>query len=274
MCSLIDDKELKKIELDILIRFASFCESQGLRYYLASGTLLGAVRHGGFIPWDDDIDVIMPRPDYEKFLTLAKNGFDPDIDILNNHNASDYAFPFTKAINNKTVLIESTIGKEHPTGVCIDIFPSDGLPDGNLKTAVQFCKLKMWRKLHQYSYIDGLEKPKNYLSELSRFIFVPICKKIGPAFFIEKINRAAQKYPFDSGTDCAVVIWGYGEKEIIPRTEFVRPIKVSFEGHLFNAPGNYDLHLTNLYGSYMEPPAPNQRNTIHDFTAHWKETKN
>ena len=138
--------EIKKIELDILRAFRSFCEKNSLRYFLAYGTLLGAVRHGGFIPWDDDIDVAMPRTDYERFLKEFRDERYEVYDL----SKKGYFYPFAKLCDTTTVLIEE-MSVKNSIGVYIDIFPMDGIADNDQS---QHSKAKRLMKLQQHKCIS------------------------------------------------------------------------------------------------------------------------
>lgn len=124
----LSSEEIKQIELNLLLKLDEICKKYKLRYYLCGGTLLGAVRHKGFIPWDDDIDVLMPREDFEKLLRLekAETRYGGKDCFLKSGNS---IYPFIKLINTNTVLKEKYLSEEFTTGIWIDIFPLDGMPD-------------------------------------------------------------------------------------------------------------------------------------------------
>ena len=125
----LNSDEVKKIELQLLLKFDELCKKHDLQYSLCGGTLLGAIRHKGFIPWDDDIDVMMPRDDFEKLLKLEKTQASDQVEKLVSWKSGKSIYPFIKMINTKTVLKEKYLDKEYTTGVWIDIFPIDGMPE-------------------------------------------------------------------------------------------------------------------------------------------------
>ena len=131
----LDINEIKQIELDILVNIAKFCDEYGLRYYLAGGTLLGAIRHKGFIPWDDDIDIIMPREDYIKFFKTYKSdcGFYKADSILNN---ADYWLQTGKVFDLRTIVINNN--EKYQFNIWIDVFPTDGVPKNIFLRYVHF----------------------------------------------------------------------------------------------------------------------------------------
>src|SRR5690625_114441 len=121
----LDLEEIKQIQLSILRRVAFFCKQHDIAYFLCGGTLLGAVRHKGFIPWDDDIDIMMPRPSYEKFLKEFKY---EHLSLYHYKKTKNYGYPFIKIGEDRTVLRETFIKKNIDMGVFIDVFPIDGFP--------------------------------------------------------------------------------------------------------------------------------------------------
>ena len=139
----IQFEEMKKIELNILIYFTEVCEENNLRYYLGGGTLLGAVRHKGFIPWDDDIDVMMPRPDFQKLLSLSINN--ENYNIIKPGTAG-YYYNFAKLVDTRTILEEKGIKRIDGLGVYIDIFPLDGMPETPDARKKRFKELNSIRK--------------------------------------------------------------------------------------------------------------------------------
>ena len=128
--------EIKSIELSILKRVHSICEQNGIKYYLCGGTLLGAVRHKGFIPWDDDIDIYMKRRDYTKFVNLLKENAEiyaeEGLELVNATTPRYYGRIISKVIDNTTVLQENDYKTDDPIGIFIDIWPLDGTPNNNL----------------------------------------------------------------------------------------------------------------------------------------------
>lgn len=125
----IELDELKSIELDILLAFHDYCEQKGLSYMLYYGTLLGAVRHQGFIPWDDDIDVVMPRDDYEAFFRSFPCDSSFETIKLISYRDRSSIYPFIKLVDTRTEVVEDFVDPRYKTGVWIDIFPMDGLPE-------------------------------------------------------------------------------------------------------------------------------------------------
>lgn len=262
----IDINEIKQIELEMLIEFDAFCKKNNLRYYLAGGTLLGAIRHKGFIPWDDDIDLVMPREDYNKLLDMEKNVLSDDMSLITWRNGSIY--PFIKIINNKTLVYEYMNNK--PTSVWIDIFPIDKNPEDqriNRKFYKQMFYIRKSVEMSNARFGTGSSK----LKTIRRSILHPFFSLIGTKKLCELTNKYAQKYKDTNSKYIGCVVWGYGEKEKVREDSFFKAIQVEFEGHLFPAPSSYDEYLTNLYGDYMKLPPVGERVTRHDIKAYRKE---
>lgn len=254
-----DIEELKKVELKTLLVIDKFCKEHNLKYYLAYGTLLGAIRHKGFIPWDDDIDIMMPREDYEKFL----DAFDIDGFKCVSYRDKDYVYPFAKVYDAKTKLIEAGSLKIE-IGIYVDIFPMDNVPNKNEK--------QFRRKIHYYQALlfnknSKTEGNNSFLSKifycLTRFLGF-FCSANGLAKKIEKVCTKTNEKPSDN---IAVLTWGEkGEK--YPVSAFEETVEVEFEGYKFPAPKDYDLALKVVYGDYMQLPPEDKRVSNHNFQAY------
>ncbi|MGM0883315.1 MAG: LicD family protein [Bacillota bacterium] len=266
MNKIIELRQMKDIELEILKKVVEFCDDNNLRYFLAGGTLLGAIRHKGFIPWDDDIDIIMPRKDYMKFLQLSNNGIGNKLKVIDAYNSTDYYYPFAKVFDSDTKLIEHDISTKE-IGVYIDIFPMDGLPTNielsrkhiNKIYYFNILRFLMIHKLKKHSRKPHLLLMSTLLNYLFRFKWI-----------IKKMDELATKYDFDSCEYVAVVVSGYGQKERIEKKDFSNFVKVEFEKEYFNAPVGYERYLTNLYGNYMVLPPVDKRISHHKYEVYWR----
>ncbi len=263
----IDGEIIKKIELEILLNVTSFCEKNNLGYYLCYGTLLGAVRHNGFIPWDDDIDISMPRSDYEKFLSIYS---DENYELFHWKRSNKCLCTFAKVFDNRTVLIENgDYGELY--GVNIDIFPDDGVPDTKRKIKKHVSKMKfLWGLVVCGTIKDiSLRKPTKKLAIwLGRAFFKVIPIK---HYITGRVIENAKKYQYDTSEYAGHLVWGYGEREIVRRSWISEYTKVEFEGYSLNAPKHYDEYLTQIYGDYMTPPPMEKRQYNHGLKAYWKD---
>ena len=253
---LLSSNEVKKHELMILLDVQDFCEKINICFYILGGTLLGAIRHHGFIPWDDDIDICMPRPDYERFLQTYKSahGYIPMANILGN-----WVNPFAKVIDPNTKVV-SYISDNEP-GLWIDIFPVDGLPDNFDHAKKLYDKCEIYRSLFSCVF-SKLGEGKTRLRKYAKYILKPIALMIGAPYLSKKVEELAHTCRYEDSKYVGVITWGlHGIGERMPKDEFERKVMVDFEGYKMPTFSCWDLYLGNLYGNYMQLPPENQRYT-------------
>lgn len=252
--------EVKKIQLSILKRVTHFCEENDLRYYLCAGTMLGAVRHKGYIPWDDDIDIMMPRPDYEKLLMKFK----VDNLQLHHYNTTDhYYYPFAKIGAEHTRLKETLSTQASTMGINIDVFPLDGYPASEEEIQQHLTKIKELKK-RLYSKISVVN---NRLAWYKKMYIKAVAYLINGKRTAQKIDEIAKEFDFSSSPNAGIAVWGYEEREVCPKKVFTSGREIEFEGSFFNGPKDYDTYLTRVYGNYMQLPPKDQRVSHHDFKA-------
>ena len=244
--------ELKQIELDILKAFHDFCMNNDLRYYLAGGTLLGAVRHQGFIPWDDDIDVLMPRPDYYKFLEMTKEGLgDYEVRSIETH-PKVHTRPFIR-IHNPNYMAKLTTPPFYMPP-WIDIFPMDGLPSDEKESDKHFQKAFKLKKYVSLSWLPAEYNSKcGKIKMFGKKIVCVLFRAVGHNYFLRKLERFGTQYSFD---DCdyvaCVVAGGHGKRERVKKKDFCVPVPMKFEDAYFIGPKGYHKYLSQLYGKdYM-----------------------
>lgn len=260
--------ELKQIELDILKQFHTFCEAHNLRYTLTYGTLLGAVRHKGFIPWDDDIDVMMPRPDYEKFVSLTLNGFGDHVKTVCHQNDAKYPYPFAKVIDTNTRLVETLVAPGSSLGVYIDIFPIDGTIDPNDPAYASYEKQinRNWMLVQMASM--KLTKGKSLARTIVKYLTVPFARLIGPRYFVKKQTKLLSSYPYDTSKLVHLSAIAGLNCTAMPHEVYEERILAPFESEMVYIPAQYDLFLRTVYGDYMTPPPKEKQVTQHTFTAY------
>ena len=266
----ISIEELKQMQLDILVKFDEFCRSNGLNYSLTYGTLLGAIRHKGYIPWDDDIDVCMPRKDYD-ILISKFNMSKEHLTLYAPEKNWEYYAPYVNICDDRTVLLEgSNSHRFDEIGVKIDVFPIDTAPD-NIE---EYHQLRdEIAKIH-----DCMRYKRTSLSLLFRE-----SKKRWLKYIFMKIKYMNRSYGFYQKQIYRLITQGYGDSTWVdnlafsiararaPRTYFYEYIDVNFENHVFKAIKYYDLYLKSIYGDYMQFPPEEERVMHHNFTAYWKE---
>lgn len=257
----IELKDMRNIQLDILDKIDDVCKKNGLVYSLGGGTLLGAVRHKGYIPWDDDIDIMMPRPDYEKFIDLFY-GLYPHLTLQHYKKDDTYYFLFAKVYDNRTCLIEeNTVG-----GVYVDVFPIDGLPSEkdlpDYLNKLYNTKENLIRSTKFYKFKDGHLMRLKYL--MKRLMY-PSRKKN-----IELLDNLFNSYPFETSKYAGAITGIYKEKEHMDASVFKKYIEVEFEGHKYMAISDFDSYLTKHYGDYMTLPPLEQQVSNHSYEVYWK----
>lgn len=220
-----------------------------LRYYIIAGTLLGAVRHGGFIPWDDDIDIAMPRPDYDRLLRDHKKILPPYLELISAETSPGYPFPFGKIQDARTTLIERLhlpwIG-----GVYIDVFPLDGVPGHPLRRRLHFTAHEYRKRLLYFLYRD----PYRHGHGPSAWPYMAARRLYDAAKVQAAIRRSCTATPYD--TSRLVVDHDDGLAGVMPRDIFGTPAPITFEGLTLSGPEHPDQYLTRKYGDYMTPPPP------------------
>lgn len=258
-------QEIKQIEFDLLKRFHAFCVENNIRYFLSNGTLLGSIKYKGFIPWDDDIDVLVPRQDYDRLISLFEDGeyclFSPERHI-------NYSFPFAKLCDMSTYKEEHNIDNGVRLGVDIDIFPLD-FWDDDFEIAQR--EVKSIRKDMFYLGLTKLHKADsaNWLKRLVKSFVMLGIKLFGPRYFVRRIVKKSNSDLPSRSAFLGCKTWCiYGIREIIPAEVFSDIIEVEFEGQKFPAPIGYDIYLRSLYGEYEKDPPLEKQKTHHSYTAY------
>ncbi len=262
--SLLTLNEIKEIELNILKYFVDICNRYNLNYSLAYGSLLGAVRHKGFIPWDDDIDVMMPRADFFKLLKIGQE-LNFEYPIISMYNKKDYFSPLAKMYDNQTILYQHYGQKEnYLTGVYIDIFILDGLPTE--KQDVYYKKAQDIRKKWGFACrkIFSRHQSRNIFTDIIGSIYSIIYKIKGIKYYRDLYDANSSKYDFYDSDEVAVILFGEGlKKEKIKKKDFLNPILLTFEGYKVKSIRNPEKYLTNMYGDYLKLPPENERISKH-----------
>lgn len=260
---LLNKRETQEVLLSMLDAFVQYCNKHGLRYYLVGGTLLGAVRHKGFIPWDDDIDVGMPRPDYERFLELVKTEPVGEQLVAISGEEGTLSNPYCELVNMQTHLERKSsrfIRKKcRNLHLFIDIFPQDGWPESDREAEKLFANMKKGRYLIQCAR-SRLGKGASKKRMILKTPMVLLMRLVGHQRVINRMNKIAKTYDYDSSRYVGAITYGlYGTGERCLREEVTRFVPVEFEGREYLAPGCYDSYLRQIYGEYMTLPPENKR---------------
>jgi lipopolysaccharide cholinephosphotransferase len=248
--------------LDIFAEFDRICRAHGIRYYLVAGSLLGAVRHQGIIPWDDDVDVGLLRPDYEQFVRVAPKELRDRYFLQTAESDPDYFLCYAKIRLSGTTFVEATsVDCDIHHGVYIDIFSLDNVPESPAMRRLHagLCKLLNVMVLARGKYRD-FSPVKNCVASVLRTFLRPI-----PFPTLKAWLQAAIQLSRNDESSSVVMIgppWSY-RRGCAPRHYFDDPIELDFGGHSASAPAMWHDYLTHLYGDYMTPPPEDEKGKAH-----------
>ena len=283
---MMDIKDIKKewnaTILEILKEFMKICKDNGLTYYCCAGTAIGAVRHHGIIPWDDDIDVIMPRPDYDRLLEIAKTVDFGKYEIITPYDDETYPLYFSKLSNRNTTLIED---RQIPCviGLYVDIFPLDATDDDVAKARrLKDRYTKIINRLNAVSthntfgeYLSLLKKKE----EWGRFAIKTLaffCRSALRRHLIRQMDRLSHLYDYDKAKNVQVYTGSYGHREVFPKSWLGKGKEFPFEDTTVLLPECYDEYLRHFFNDYMQFPPVEQRIEKHNrayLNIHKKETR-
>lgn len=275
----IDD--MKSIELNILKDVANFCDENNIHYYLCGGTLLGAVRHQGFIPWDDDMDIAMPRPDYEKFLKTY-NHQNQRYEVNGIENNHSWHSTFARVEDKCTVLYEKTLKKKYwKRHVFVDVFPLDGIPD-DPKDENRFMREQDLLGIitnasafgfHSSRHYSDSKKAnvslRNFCRTVLKYFAILLFSGVNTQKVIRRVNQNSKKYEYGKTKSVGITVSVWNRHfEQSSTASFAQRTKFKFEDGEFWGPKGYDEYLTKTYGDYMTPPPQKNQVTHHSFKAY------
>ena len=267
----ISKDEFKKIVIDIIVNVDRICRDNSITYYLAFGSLIGAIRHKGIIPWDDDIDIMMPRSDYERFIDVMMKQKGESIYQVNCYETDPtFYLPWARVCNNTTILLNRPHRIEKDLGVWIDVFPIDNAP--NQEDRDSWYKEYQKRRLKMAYTIPTPYEQLNFRKQIFTKVFFLRCF-YGVRNFLKYRDSCLEWETKFNGEECNEVMIPYtmyGMRCVFPKEIFDDVVEVEFEHHNFFAPKGYDQFLKIVYGDYMQLPPENKRQTHHHFTAFYK----
>jgi lipopolysaccharide cholinephosphotransferase len=246
------------------------CKDHNLRYYLIAGSLIGVFRHKGFIPWDDDIDVGMPRDDYDRFISVCKSVL-PERYIISDHKTNhEWFFAFSQLFDTDAEIEIQMNELPRRCHVWIDIFPIDGLPKNSFKRWLHVKRIMLYRYMIQTSHIrtqvDTHKVGRPFYEKLILKILkiIPVGRLINSKKSLARLERCLKKYDFDSSKYVGNMLSKYRERDVVPVSHYGVPKYMSFENITVSVPAMSHELLTALYGDYMKLP-PEKDRVSHDI---------
>lgn len=259
--------KVHKVQLEIANEVKRICDKYNIKYFMIAGTLLGAVRHRGFIPWDDDLDIGMLRDDYKRFLKLAAKELKKIYYLETWYSSPGYGLPFAKIRKNNTRYIENN-SKDvncHP-GIFIDIFPFDNVPNNKVLRLIHEYRLKFYQYLIFELCMYSISINYKYIKRLVYTLLKKSVKNKSLKEIKKRYEGISKKYNSKQTEHVHAVGGAYGYKKETIKTSWVLQVdELEFEGHMFKVPKGYKEYLTYFYGDYMTPPPRNNRYNRHDI---------
>lgn len=254
--------EMKQVELDLMDEFDRICREQSITYFLGYGSLLGAVRHGGFIPWDDDMDVVMFRSEYERFIEGFNEWKSDDRFALSFCRDGESIYPFVKLVDTTTRVYENFVDKDIATGVWIDLFPLEEVDPTDNGVFRRNARIGLLRSFIVADPAVG----SSGLVRLVKRIVCPFVAKLDASAYARKLDENARCSRASSSDFVADVI-GEGKPHFRFRKELFDPIEMNFENRKYFAPRGYEEILKIQYGDW-QTPLPKQAREVHVFEAY------
>lgn len=267
--SLEDRKKYNAKLIGILKKIMAICEENSIQWFVGYGGCIGAIRHKGCIPWDDDIDVCMPRPDYDKFVEICKKTDLGNYELAVINETDPYYFEHVVRVFDKNSTILFDTWQKHVSGIFIDVFPIDGAANGEVKKNLS--RFIFWQKISRFSH---LVYPKYKREEILKagglsgyfaIIITSMFRKPIQKQSIRKIEKIIRKYSFENSQYCLFYDAIYGMKNVVPKKWIEETIWVPFEDVQVRIPKYYHEYLTHIYGDYMTPPPVEKRDDRHAF---------
>lgn len=240
-------RELQLRILETLKAVDNVCREHNLRYYIWAGTMIGAVRHKGFIPWDDDLDIAMPRPDYDRLIEHAAEWLPKPYEMVCAENDGVYPLPFAKIQDADTTLIER-MHLKYLGGIYLDVFPIDGVPEGAVARKLHFARYEYYKRVLYLLFRDPYKHGHGPSS------WVPLlCRRMYTLAEVQlRISRLLHRYSYDK---CRLVAdYDDGSKGAMDKKILGTPVPYTFEDTKVMGVADYDTYLSNKYGDYMTIP--------------------
>lgn len=265
----IDLEELKVIQMDVLEAIHTFCIDNDIRYSLACGTLLGAVRHKGYIPWDDDIDIYLLREDYNKLMRLFPQQYNGWCRIVSLDRDDNWDRCYAKAYDDRTVFVENAVYNK-TIGVGIDVYPIDNVPDSEKGWRIYNKIRRQFQKLSWFKWMKVLEG-RSFYKNMVVYIVKGMLFCISSRRMAMLLNRIAQLFNKEKRIYVFETCQGMYGKNRFKKDCFNDIKEIPFEDRKFMAFSNYDEYLSNHFGNYMALPPKEKQVLHHDYQAYWMD---
>ena len=259
--------KMQSVELGILKQIDHICNENGVTYLLNGGSMLGAIRHKGFIPWDDDIDIAMLRDDYDKFLELAERELKPPFAIHTYKNEPSHHYYFAHAVDTRFQVRRTGSQDKRVEDVWVDIYPIDGLPDNPVVRGAHCFKCLFFRFMYHLAYFDKISIDRSDRPLPQKIVLraiKPIHGLLKPDKnkWRDRMDKTLRKYrPQDSKLSMNFISV-YLMRELFPTRVFTELAEYVFEDMLVKGPRDYDTYLTHMYGDYMTPVSADNAHPI------------
>ena len=259
-------RELQLKELKLIRLFVDICERESLTYFMLNGTMLGAVRHAGYIPWDDDADFGMPRGDYERFLAVVDEYLPQDVTVESANRTPGCIYYIARLTDTRTQVRFTGTAEERIENVGIDIFPLDGMPNHPMQRKLHQFKLLFLRQLYRVSTFDKTILLKHEGRPWYFRLAVAVCARCQIQRLLSQercwklLDAALKKYPYQGSNYAINMMGAYKFKDLFEKRVYGNGALYPFEGLNLWGPRDYEFYLTQLYGDYMTPPPENERN--------------
>ena len=254
---------------ELIYYFDQFCKANSLTYYPAGGTLIGTIRHNGFIPWDDDVDFYMPREDYKKLIKYPQ--ITKDIDVVTRFCGDKYYHPFQHCnlSDNKTIFVSHLLRWNTGKGQYIDIFPLDNVPDNDTE------KEKLMRKLYNdcriCSYSVAAKRKGGTLKDSGIRLVSSVLSHANIEGVLDRIDKTAQSYNSISCKRWGPISREARDRLVWDKDWFSSTFRHKFEDIEIDVPIGYDSILRHTFGDYMQLPPENQRGNQHEIEVYWRK---
>lgn len=265
-----DLTEVHKLTLSLAKVFIGLCEKHGLRYYFIGGSVIGILRHGGFIPWDDDIDIGMPRKDYQRLMEILKTDMPQGYGICNRHTDPNWHFNLSQFVDLESEILIHLAEKPRKAHIWLDIFPLDGLPTGKFSRYLHVKNILLHRYLVQIAHINTQVDAHRKRPLFERLVLgfckvIPIGKLIPTDKVLDRMEKILCKYDYDSSIYVGNMLGRQRAHEVVLRAQFGTPVQKQFEDILVNIPEKYHELQTHFYGDYMAMP-PEEKRESHNVS--------